>query len=187
MAWVKVETRFIDHPKVVRVGAVGEALWLRGLCYSGEHMTDGFIPDNYIRRMGDIDGNAVADVLVASELWDRVDGGYQIHDYLEWQSSREHIEEVRAKRVESGSLGGKQRASKLLQESKQSAKQNPSKHSSKTGENPSKNVPEDRSKKVEGKTQKKEYTNAFDEWWSIWPKRGDTKRAAFDRWESLSD
>lgn len=81
-SWVRVETRFVNHPKVLDIGPLGEALWLRGLCYAGEQLTDGFVPDSYIKRMGDMKGPTIAARLVEAGLWDQVDGGYQIHDYF---------------------------------------------------------------------------------------------------------
>lgn len=114
MTWVKVDARFPTHEKVLDVGPVAEALWLRGLCYAGGHLTDGFVPVAYVRRMGDMDGPAEAARLVAAGLWHPVDGGWRIHDYLTWQRSKTEVEDISAKRAEAGRRGGKQRASNLL-------------------------------------------------------------------------
>lgn len=125
--WVKVETRFTSHPKVLDIGPLGEALWLRGLCYAGEQLTDGFIPSTFIKRMGDMKAVAVAEKLVNAGLWEETDGGYLIHDFLEWQRSRDQVETVSSKRVEAGRLGGKQKASNLLAKSQQNDSKTPSK------------------------------------------------------------
>ncbi len=122
--WVRVETRFPSHPKVLDVGPLGEALWLRGLCYAGEHLTDGFVPTSYLKRMGDMKALAVAERLVAAGLWSACEGGYLIHEYLQWQQSREEIEDIRSKRVEAGRRGGKQKASNLLAKGQQAAGKN---------------------------------------------------------------
>jgi len=125
-SWVRIDTRFPNHPKVLDIGPFGEALWLRGMCYAGEHLTDGFIPTRYITRMGDMKGLTVADVLVGAGLWAKTQGGYVIHDYLDWQRSRDEVADISSKRAASGSKGGKQRASNVLANAKQGAKQTPS-------------------------------------------------------------
>lgn len=127
VGWVRVETKFISHPKVLDIGPLGEALWLRGLCYAGEQLTDGFIPNSFIKRMGDMKATAVAARLVAAGLWEEVQDGYRIHDYLDWQRSRDEANEISSKRAESGRLGGKQKASNMLANAKQDASKMPSK------------------------------------------------------------
>jgi hypothetical protein len=44
MTWVRIDDRFNEHPKLARVGPLGQALWLVGLAYSNRNLTDGFIP-----------------------------------------------------------------------------------------------------------------------------------------------
>lgn len=105
--YVRVDTKFASHPKVLDIGPLGEAMWLRGLCYAGEQMTDGFVPTGFIRRMGDIpDALAVASSLVAAGLWSEVEGGFQVHDYLDWQRSRSEIEQISTARAAAGQRGG---------------------------------------------------------------------------------
>ena len=129
--WVRVDTRFTTHPKVLDIGPLGEALWLRGLCYAGEHLTDGFVPRSYIKRMGDMKATAIADRLVEAGLWDAAEDGYQIHEYLEWQRSRDEAVEISSKRSESGRKGGLQKASNRLANCQNEAKQVASKPPSK--------------------------------------------------------
>jgi hypothetical protein len=110
--YVRVDTKFASHPKVLEIGPLGEALWLRGLCYAGEQMTDGFVPAAFVRRMGDIpDALAVAATLVAAGLWDEAEGGYQVHDYLDWQRGKAEIEQISTARAASGRRGGMQNGS----------------------------------------------------------------------------
>ena len=114
MAWVKVDEQFHDHPKVIDVGPLAEAVWFRSLTYAKRQQTDGFVPGGFLRRMGDVDAGAEADRLVAAGLWEIAPGGYRFHDWGEWQTSRAHDEAVSAARREAGSLGGKQKSIKLL-------------------------------------------------------------------------
>lgn len=115
MPWVKVDTRFPTHEKVLDIGPVAEALWLRALCYAGDHQTDGFVPAGFVRRMGDLDGPTEAAKLVAVGLWDEAEGGWTIHDYLSWQSSKAHMDDVSSKRAEAGRRGGLKRAEAAAQ------------------------------------------------------------------------
>lgn len=126
MPWIKVDVLFPAHCKTMDIGPIAEALWLRGLCYAGEHLTDGLVPRSFVRRMGDLDGDAEAARLVAAGLWHETDTGWLIHDYLDWQRSRAEADDLRIKRAEAGSRGGKQKASNLL-EAKQKASKLPSK------------------------------------------------------------
>lgn len=146
MAWVKIDDHFDEHPKLAKVGPIGWGVWLAGLAYSNRNRTDGFIPHAIaegiggrwrVRRPGadgieevwrlglscgdndeDLDSDFVAALLVEAELWETVDGGYQIHDYADYQPTREDADDLSAKRAEAGSRGGrakrKQTDSKLL-------------------------------------------------------------------------
>jgi hypothetical protein len=86
MPWSKVDDRFYDHPKTVAVGTMGAGLFVLALSYTANKLTDGFIPTAMIRRLvADVDDPvALADSLVEAGLFERVDGGYLIHDYLDY-------------------------------------------------------------------------------------------------------
>ncbi len=76
------------------------------LCYANRNLTDGFIPGWKVPALINLDGlpvtwqEVVQSLLEPSPegdapLWDRVEGGYQIHDYLTYQPSREKVEKER--------------------------------------------------------------------------------------------
>lgn len=99
MAWARLDDGFPEHPKVLAVGPFGLAVFVRALCYSARNLTDGFIPDAAIasftvdfartsRAAHAVDWPAR---LVEAGLWDVVDGGYQIHDYLAYNPSKEKV------------------------------------------------------------------------------------------------
>ncbi len=106
MAWVKIDDQFTDHPKVLEVGPLAECLFVRGLCYAARYLTDGLVPVAHLRRMADFDAITEAGKLVAAGLWEDAEGGYQIHDYLDYQPSREDALSIREKRAEAGRIGG---------------------------------------------------------------------------------
>jgi hypothetical protein len=101
MPWVKIDDKFHSHPKVIAAGVEGVALHVIALSWCGEYLTDGFIPEAQIRRLSLSDNyQAIAAHLVSVGLWDIADGGYQIHDYLEYNPSAEQVRAQRAANAE---------------------------------------------------------------------------------------
>lgn len=129
MTWFKVDDSFYDHPKVFDAPDCALALWMRAGCWSARNLTDGFVPAKLPARLCDDPDTAVKD-LVDRGLWRRTKGGFQFHDWTDYQPSAERVKETRKKRAEAGSRGGKakaakQSASNLLDGSQGDAKQNP--------------------------------------------------------------
>ena len=66
------------------------------------------------RRSGDADGQIgfvpdrfyIPNLLVVAALWESVPGGYQVHDYAEFQPIRAEIEKERAAKRAAGKAGG---------------------------------------------------------------------------------
>lgn len=133
MAWVKLDDQMTNHAKIEAIGVVGLGLHVAGLCYANQQLTDGFISDVRVplliamedvdRRWDDaksLDHPAIvwAGRLVEAGVWERVDGGYQIHDYLKYQPSRREVLKERAKRHDikaaAGKQGGKQTSSRRV-------------------------------------------------------------------------
>lgn len=104
MPWVRLDDSMPDHPKIVTVGALAELIQYRALCYASRHLTDGFIPEAAMPRfMGGLENvfderpEVLADRLVLVGLWRKVRGGWEIHDYLEYNPSREETLEARSR------------------------------------------------------------------------------------------
>lgn len=96
MSWVRLDDQFTDHPKIVQAGPLAGWLYICGLTYANRYLTDGRIPAAQVRRLADVDGaDELAARLVAAGLWEVVDGGYQIHDYLEYQPSADTVRKER--------------------------------------------------------------------------------------------
>lgn len=94
MGWVKLDDGFGEHPKIARLSDSALALWVASLAYANRNLTDGFIPESVgfgqLRYSG---GNTVPFVAELEEigLWETVEGGWQVHDYLDFQRSRVEI------------------------------------------------------------------------------------------------
>ena len=104
MTWVRIEDSFPDHPKALEAGPLACWLYVCGLAYACRYLTDGFIPDRQVNRLSDVaKPGSQAQALVRAGLWEVVEGGYRIHDYLDYQPSAEKVEKEREatrKRVE---------------------------------------------------------------------------------------
>lgn len=109
MSYVRVESSVPLHPKFLKAGAAASWLWLCGLAHCQEALTDGFIADEALAFLGVPKPRPLAAVLVAVQLWHKVDGGWQVHNYLQHNNSAEHIRRVRADRKEAGRRGGRPR------------------------------------------------------------------------------
>jgi hypothetical protein len=90
----------------------------------------------------DVESEFVIDLLLAARLWEPTDdGGYRVHDYPDYQPTRESLktdrEQLSSKRAAAGSKGGLAKASKngLAKSSKTNT--NPSKPLANGWQNPS--------------------------------------------------
>lgn len=99
MTWVKLDDRFPFNQKAVLAGKDGRALYITALCYTSEQLTDGHIRTGLVPMLAAIaeveNGEATAARLVEVGLWHHSDGGYQIHDYLEYNPSAEKVKQER--------------------------------------------------------------------------------------------
>jgi len=93
MAWARIHDSALSSPKVVGMFNPRDPfhLWIWGLSYCQLHLTDGAIPREAVPHGGD----RAAATLIGKRLWETADGGYQVHDYLDWNDSREVITKKR--------------------------------------------------------------------------------------------
>lgn len=90
MAWVRFDDTFWTHPKLERLSDKAHRLYLRSIGYCAQHLTDGVLDDAALRTLGALKRHA--DELVAGGCWDIIpDGGYTVHDYLEFNPTREAV------------------------------------------------------------------------------------------------
>ncbi len=101
--FVKILDGFPEHPKVIGLSDTAFRAYIEALCYCSRYLTDGAVPEPAIRRFAP--AKAISE-LVAAGLLQHHSGAVHIHDYLEHQTSREHVELVRAKRAAAGRKGG---------------------------------------------------------------------------------
>lgn len=82
--WSRVDDNIPHHPKFLRAGPVASWLWICGNCYCNRYLTDGFIPSSVVPTLSSVSRPlSSARVLVSCLLWERVKGGYKVHDFLD--------------------------------------------------------------------------------------------------------
>lgn len=103
MAWGRLHDQANANAKLLALSDSAWRMWGCGLIYCQGNLTDGFIPDHAIHTFGVRARNkeAVAEelcrVLVPGKgpCWRKVEGGFQVHDYLDWNDSRDEVLEGR--------------------------------------------------------------------------------------------
>lgn len=95
--WIKIDDGFPDHPKVIGLSDLAFRVHISGLCYAGRYLTDGFVPMSIAGRLAHEDMSILAE-LSNTGLWrdDVANNGFQIHDYLAHQTSKDEVEQKRA-------------------------------------------------------------------------------------------
>lgn len=88
MTWLKIDDAMPEHPKLEHLSV--QAKWARVelLCYCARNLTDGHVPSERARRMAT---PRVLTELVSADLVHRNGTGWVMHDYLDWNPSREEV------------------------------------------------------------------------------------------------
>lgn len=83
MSRFQVDGRFYSHPKVLATPSAARGLWVSAGAWSADQEKSGFVPDHALAFLGGTP--ELAGELVAAGLWQRSRGGYQFHDWSDWQ------------------------------------------------------------------------------------------------------
>lgn len=96
MAWIRLDDQIAHHPKISHAG-VSAWLWVCCIGYAQKFLTDGFIADSLIGSISAGVPKPLTHIkkLVKVGLLDRVDGGYKVHDYLEFNDSAVLVKQKR--------------------------------------------------------------------------------------------
>lgn len=109
MPWVKLDDAIGESRKTdallrrnkAGIGLVAFGLHVLALAYSSRNLSDGYVDEEWVEyRLQDAGiakarRGAVVDALVQAGQWDEAVGGWTIHDFLEWNPSREQVEAAR--------------------------------------------------------------------------------------------
>lgn len=99
MPWGRLDDQANGNPKLLALSDAAWRMWGCAVIYCQAQLTDGFVPSHAIHTFGvrARDKEKVADELCAAQvygrapLWSKVEGGYQFHDYLQWNDSKEEV------------------------------------------------------------------------------------------------
>ena len=169
-----------EHAKIILLSDAAFRALFESTFYSRRQLTDGFLDERVVLKKWGAD---VANELSSNDpdkpSWRRVDGGWEIHDFAEHQTTTLDIE---AKR-EAGRKGGLAKAKQAASEVVAPAKHVPSTSSS---TNLAKTETE-----TETKTKKKTSSSPaapskdFDAFWAVYPKKV-AKQAAIKAWNKIT-
>lgn len=95
MPWARLDDDFILNEKLFAVSSDAKVLWFYSIGYSNKNLTDGSIRQHALpvvaAMAGVKDYEAAAAELVGARLYERIEGGYLVHDFLKFNPSREDV------------------------------------------------------------------------------------------------
>lgn len=97
---MRLDDGAMSHLKILRLNDSAFRLWIKALCYCQQHLTDGRIPREALLFLGakraDVERLSTPQVEGLAPLWEPVPGfGFQVHDFLDWNDSRDEIQRKR--------------------------------------------------------------------------------------------
>lgn len=102
MPFIRLSDDYVDHPKFVVLSDGAFRLWHQGMAYCRRYQTDGLVPTNTLRKFKAYSSKRMRELMTPwmdgrHPLWEGVDGfGIKVHDYLEWNLSKEEENQQRA-------------------------------------------------------------------------------------------
>jgi hypothetical protein len=119
MPWAKFDDRYPWHRKVRPLSDAAFRLDVSAVCWCAENLTDGLIEPEHLTLVSDVKRpSKAAAELVKTGRWhgaghdcpscpDVSPGAYVIHDYLDFNPTREKVEKDREERRKAGRIGGR--------------------------------------------------------------------------------
>lgn len=106
MAWIRLSDNYVDHPKFQALSDGSFRLWHEAMSFCRRHQSDGFFSFGVMKGFRHYSKArekqlATPHAAGANPLWCLVPGGgYTVHDYLEWNPSKDEENERRAESKE---------------------------------------------------------------------------------------
>jgi len=124
----RLDTGWHMHPKILGLGLAAMGLHAWSISYCDASRSDGFIPVGSWPALPGV--RSAVNTLLKAGLWERRDGGFEVHDYLAYNRSKASIERDLANKIAAGVAGGQASAQARAQANgqqtaKQTLKQNP--------------------------------------------------------------
>ena len=93
--WVRFDNTMPDNIKVAPLNDRSFRLWINAICYCSRAQSDGFLPLAVLPALCRTAALRAARDLVGAKLFDEVEGGFRVHDYLDFNPSRARLTEMR--------------------------------------------------------------------------------------------
>lgn len=119
MTWAKFDDRYPWHRKVRGLSDAAFRMDVSAVCWCAENLTDGVIEAEFLALVSDVrNARKAAAELVRAGRWHDADheceacppitpGAHVIHDYLDYNPTREKVERDRESRRKAGEIGGR--------------------------------------------------------------------------------
>lgn len=114
--WFRLDMGFPEHPKVLKISDRAFRFFVAAIAYSTRNLTDGLVDFPTVKHLGFTRKTALE--LEAVCLFDPAPEGWRIHDFLDYQPSRQDWKAVGEARREAGRLGGLAKARRQQEASK---------------------------------------------------------------------
>jgi len=103
-AYFRLDLYFFEHPKVVDLSHPATVLYIASIAYCNRRETDGYVAEPVLRRLIEVNEQdpdsaghkELAEELCRAKLWERVEGGWEVHDFLEHNESSDERDERRS-------------------------------------------------------------------------------------------
>lgn len=95
--WLRFENSTAENPKLVALSDRAFRLWFNACCYCSRALTDGVVPAVMLPMLGARSKRAVTELIDAGLLDVEDADTYRIHDYLEFNPSREQIQQMQGR------------------------------------------------------------------------------------------
>lgn len=111
MAWIRLSDDYNDHPKFDNLSDGAFRLWHQAIGFCRKFRTDGLIPIATVRKFKAYSPKRAQELETPwrggeQPLWHGVEGfGIRVHDYLEWNLSKEEEEQQREESKRRMALG----------------------------------------------------------------------------------
>lgn len=174
MAWFRVDDNFYDHPKVDELSLDAVGLWLLCGTYVAKQLTDGYIPERRVTRLGGNPG--LVQELINAELWVEADGGYEFRNWSDYQPTKADVEarrkadrerQQKRRRNSQGQYISSEQSHAVTPSGLTAESRSESHHPSPAQPSPTLNV----SSTADAMTETQAADAAFDDWYSSYPRK----------------
>jgi len=96
--WIALNIDLYQHPKIAKAGPAAAWVWACCIMYCQRYLTDGFIPKDRIEGIAAVinpSPKVYVKTLLACRLLDEAEGGYPVHDYLDYNDDAATVKRKR--------------------------------------------------------------------------------------------